>query len=342
MVRPVRRAFILAVLLGLGGCGEPDSPFHPDDLSASYDFARADLAMPDLRAPDLYQVSWHQQSVPVTSSLYAIAGAANEIYVVGDQGVILHTTDDGAHWKQQASGTNAALFGVWTDGVVAFAAGYHGTLLRSIDHGATWQTTILGSATLFGVSGENLTGDGGAATHLWAVGEANTVLQSTDGGATWIGSTLAGASSILRGVWASPSESFVVGDDALWRTRDDGVSFTALTFAEATGSQVWASGSGQILVAHGNVIVRSRDGGLTWAATTSPVSGIVVSAFAAFVDGELWVAQSNGAIDHYVNDFEQFVKDDSAQVPEPIKAIWGSADSRLFVVGDNGFIAHRQ
>ena len=338
------RVLVLALAVGLTGCGDDaDSPLHLADLSAVDDMAAAprDLAAPDLRAPDLARLSWVQQSVPVPTSLYAIAGVPGEIYVVGDQGVILRSTDDGAHWILQRTDTSAALFGVWTDGVTAVAVGYHGTLLRSIDHGATWEPRPFGAATLLGVGGGSVAiDDGGAPSRLWAVGEAATLLQSDDDGATWAQSGTSFPAGNLYGVWFSPVESFVVGNSGLFRTRDDGASWTQIIAGAATGNEVWATGSGQILIADGSSIVRSRDGGLTWSAAVTADSGFV--GFAAFPDGELWAASSKGGILHYMNDFEDPIAADAADVGHPIAAIWGRDPGDVFVVGDNGFIAHRQ
>lgn len=329
----MRRALVLAVLLGVVGCGDPDAPFHPADLSAE-----GDLRVPDLSTPDLAQRSWQTQGVPVTTSLYGIAGTAGEVYVVGDQGVILHTADGGMSWRLDDSGTIAALFGVWTDGSTAIAVGYHGTLLRSIDHGATWQGSIFGSATLFGVGGTSVAdADGGATAHLWAAGEAGTVLQSVDGGQTWAGTTIGSATKSLSGVWSSPVETFVVGDGGLFRTRDDGVSWT--TLSGGAGNAVWASGSGQIVVRNGTFLSRSRDGGLSWEQIAHENE---VGAFAAFPSGELWVASPQGKIDHYANDFEQLVVEDERDLAHPVRAMWGTFAGNLFVVGDNGFVAHWQ
>ena len=330
------RALVLAVAVGLAGCGDADSPLHLADLSVGDDMAVArDLAVADLRAPDLAGASWVAQSVPVPTSLYAIAGVPGEIYVVGDQGVILRSSDDGAHWELQKADTIAALFGVWTDGAIAIAVGYHGTLLRSIDHGATWEPKPFGSATLLGVGGGSVLDDGGAGPLLWATGEG-TVLQSDDGGQSWAPSSTPFSTSIVYGAWFSPLESYLAGGGSLFRTRDDGASWTPLG---PGGRSVWATGSGQILVADTMAVQRSRDGGLTWAAVAKPVDG--VAGFAAFASGEMWVASPSGIVQHYVGDFETEAPD-GANLHRPLHAVWGSDPRNVFVVGDNGFIAHRQ
>lgn len=338
MSGPMSRAACWCMLLALAavaGCGD-DEPITHYDLSVDYDLAVRDLSVPT----DLQRPSWRPQGVPVTTSLYAIYGAAGEIFAVGDRGAIIRTSDNGAHWEAQQSGTSAALFGVWTDGSTTIAVGYHGTLVRSVDDGATWQVSTLGSATLRTVFGAGITGDGGGELQLWAVGEGGTVWQSNDAGLSWT-SVATNAGGDLRGVWASYDEVFVVGDN-LVRTRDDGATWTAL-LTGVFGVGVWASGSGQLVYAKSTSIERSRDGGLTWSLlpSTELASGNIVG-FAAFGDGELWSAQSGGAIRHVVHDFDDAAPDDAADLGRPLQAIWGSDPGNLFVVGDNGFVAHRQ
>jgi photosystem II stability/assembly factor-like uncharacterized protein len=325
----------LAVLLIVAGCDDDVDITHLD-ASVDYDLAVRDMAVP----PDLTKPTWRMQVPPVTTSLYAIYGAAGQVFAVGDRGTILRTDDQGMHWRALPSGTTAALFGVWTDGATAIAVGYHGTLLRSVDDGATWKAMPVGTATLRSVFGAGIGGDGGGAPQLWVVGEGGTVLQSNDAGLSWAPlATPAGGD--VRGVWASLDETFVVGDN-LVRTRDDGASFTQL-LTGVFGLGVWASGSGQLIVAKGATIQRSRDGGLTWDAVPSGTSaaGSIIG-FAAFAFGELWSAHDGGALRHVTSDFDTALPADDADLGRPLRAIWGSDPSNLFVVGDNGFIAHRE
>jgi photosystem II stability/assembly factor-like uncharacterized protein len=328
------RSLCLALLL-VAGCGD-DEPIVHYDLSVDYDLAVRDMAVP----PDLTRPTWRPQVVPVTTSLYAIGGAAGEVFAVGDRGVILRTDDGGVHWHLQDGGTTAALFGVWTDGATTIAVGYHGTILRSVDDGASWQASVVGSATLRAVAGTQVGDDGGSATHVWAVGEAGTVLQSLDGGISWTALTTP-AAGVLYGVSASPAETFVIGKN-LVRTRDEGATWTQLS--DGSGLAVWASGSGQLVYAGAQSLSRSRDGGLTWGSVPLGATrvGANVVGFAAFTDGELWAAMSNGDLRHVVNDFDTEVGDDEAALGQPLAAIWGSDPGNLFVVGDNGFVAHRE
>lgn len=68
-------------------------------------------------------------------------GVAQEaVYVVGQNGLILKSTDGGENWEEQDSGTTERLNTVYFTSVdTGFAAGLRGTLLKTIDGGEAWE-----------------------------------------------------------------------------------------------------------------------------------------------------------------------------------------------------------
>ncbi|MCI0457632.1 MAG: hypothetical protein L0Z62_11730 [Gemmataceae bacterium] len=55
----------------------------------------------------------------------------NDVYAVGDNGLILHSSDQGATWAPEVSGTTSNLTGVWGSGSsIVYAVGANGTILR--------------------------------------------------------------------------------------------------------------------------------------------------------------------------------------------------------------------
>ena len=69
---------------------------------------------------------------------------------MGDNGVILHSANDGASWQAQNSGTTQVLFGVWGSGPNdVFAVGDGGVILHSANDGATWQAQNFGDTQIF-------------------------------------------------------------------------------------------------------------------------------------------------------------------------------------------------
>lgn len=101
---------------------------------------------------------------------------------VGENGLILRTTDGGTNWIQLTSPESLYLESVnfSSNGQVGIIVGQNGTILRSNDSGATW--TQVNSPTSLWLSSVNLTNDGQIGI---IVGESGILIRSTDGGTSW-------------------------------------------------------------------------------------------------------------------------------------------------------------
>ena len=96
---------LFTILTIAAGCnGDPPLPASDDggqlDLSVSADLSAADPSRPDLAV----KRGWTRLEVPDTSWLNAVWGSGpNDVYAVGLNGVILHSTGDDV-WTQQKTG----------------------------------------------------------------------------------------------------------------------------------------------------------------------------------------------------------------------------------------------
>lgn len=105
---------------------------------------------------------------------------ANNVWMIGEQGLINATTDGGNNWVSQTSGVTNNLNGVHfysiTNGV---AVGDSGTILRTTNGGTTWALVVSNTT-------QNLNDVHFADTSKgWAVGNNGVVLNSNNGGLTW-------------------------------------------------------------------------------------------------------------------------------------------------------------
>ena len=178
-------------------------------------------------------------------------------WAVGENGVILATSDGGATWAKQVSGTCFALL------AVAFADPQHG-----------W------TATHRPGNFEYWNSDG-------------AIYATTDGGATWtqqgVGYHAEDFACIdALHVWAAAGDRILATNDggATWSERWKGAFLHAIAFADATHG--WAVGEG-------GVIVATSDGGLTWTAQTSGTTERLKDV--AFVDASHgWAVGDSGTI----------------------------------------------
>jgi photosystem II stability/assembly factor-like uncharacterized protein len=100
-------------------------------------------------------------------------------WVVGANGLILHTTNGGKTWELLHLGKYPNLYSVYfKDASEGWAVGHDGLFLHTVDSGKTWENEKLPlKASLYKI---RMRGDHGV-----AVGDVGTVLQTTNGGKTW-------------------------------------------------------------------------------------------------------------------------------------------------------------
>ncbi len=100
---------------------------------------------------------WRQvENVPTRSTLTAVTAVGNQLWAVGHDGVILHSSDGGLAWQRQRAmpfdpdstdlHNGVPLLDVlMLDASNGFAIGAYALMLRTSDGGATWTQVALGS-----------------------------------------------------------------------------------------------------------------------------------------------------------------------------------------------------
>jgi photosystem II stability/assembly factor-like uncharacterized protein len=122
-------------------------------------------------------LSWTASTVG-TNWLFGIYCVSfEEIWAVGFNGTILHTTNGGTNWMPQSSGTTNRLLVVnFLDLNTGWSVGYSGTIIKTTNSGVNWNLQISGTTVnLWGLHFRNtLSG--------WAAGWTGTILHTTTGG----------------------------------------------------------------------------------------------------------------------------------------------------------------
>ena len=273
--------------------------------------------------------SWQQASVPVSSDLVAVSFPKTEAatravgWAVGHDGVVLHSEDGGRSWTRQLDGRTLG------DLLVAHYE-------KSGD--AKW----LAEAKRFAAQGaENPFLDVCFldAQNGYVVGAFGLVLRTRDGGLHWeplLHATDNPKALHLYAVARVGNDVFIVGEQGLALKLDrNGDRFVALTLPYP-GTLFGVTGNERAVVAYGlrGNVVRSSDGGRTWA---SVATGVNVGLTAATIDerGRIVLVSQAGHVLVSNDDGASFA---AARVerPLPAAAVVGAATGAVIVAGPRG------
>jgi photosystem II stability/assembly factor-like uncharacterized protein len=282
--------------------------------------------------------NWQEQVTPLSSGTAVAFADANTVVVMGNTGQTMRSTDAGASWTTGFAFSASAFYRLrFSSPTVGLAVSFvNGLTLRTRDAGETW--TRIGGGTI----DENVVGmaasPSGNVVLAGSLGRA--MLRSADGGATWLrsGSFPVGAqfqkpafATEQRAIAIRPEGQIVLSVDAgqTWSIADDRLSQDQIRLNDATmasatvglvvgneglilrstnGGSSWAavnSGTPQqlravrcltatVCVAGGGGVLRSTDGGATWTVLPSPGNGFGANAIARLSDNVAVIASADG------------------------------------------------
>jgi photosystem II stability/assembly factor-like uncharacterized protein len=198
---------------------------------------------------------------------------------VGEQGLILRTTDGGAVWQTVASGVKDSLRSVSFSGVNGICGGDSQTILYSTDSGASWQ---IGQTGFFGggFPGAHLL----SATAGFVAGQ-NSIFQpmigaTTDGGASWafqafyFDNNEGGCTDVFFFDQNTGVVSGILfdGQGAIARTTDGGTNWSTLLYAQAMQGVDFPTTDIGFAVGWAGRILNTTDFGVTWSDQASGTS----------------------------------------------------------------------
>ena len=244
---------------------------------------------------------------PLTSGTTAVL---HDVYLfnpdegvaVGEQGLILRTTDGGAGWQSVASGVEDSLRSVSFSGVNGICGGDSQTILYSTDSGASWQ---IGQTGFFGggFPGAHML----SATQGFVAGQ-NSIFQplvgaSTDGGASWtfqafyFDNNEGGCTDVFFFDQNTAVVSGVVfdGRGALARTTDGGTNWSTLFYDLGIQGIDFPTAAIGFAVGWGGRILHTANAGVTWMAQTSGTSANL-NDVSVVTDGLTGIAVGEGGI----------------------------------------------
>ncbi len=220
-----------------------------------------------LYSPLYAEYGWYEQSSTTNKFLYGVffADSLNG-WVVGDEGLILHTNNGGDNWEIQETNVGSWLLGVhFVDDNNGWAVGDFGRIEHTSNAGSTWELQASGvfpkglNAVYFvnklkgfavGQAGMIYTEDGGKNWNInnsatftaskniffiddtfgWACGANGTIFRTLDGGQNWELQKTPGKSTVYDVYFLNPSRGWALSryEPRLMTTSDGGQNWSAV------------------------------------------------------------------------------------------------------------------
>ena len=196
-------------------------------------------------------------------------------------------------WTNQPSGVTARLRGVSAVTVnVAWASGNGGTVLRTSDGGTTWKRLTIAGAEQLDFRDIDAVSEDVAFVLSIGSGESSRIYKTIDAGRTWalqFTNTDPKAFFDAMAFW-NPNRGIAFSDSVdgqlvILRTTDGGKTWTRVPAAglppaldnegafAASGTNVAVMGRDHVWIGTSTSrVLRSTDGGLTWAAASTPLA----------------------------------------------------------------------
>lgn len=193
---------------------------------------------------------------------------------------MVHSTDGGDTWIDQPDELFDVLYGIdYIPGGKGFTVGSSGVVLRTDNSGDTWLPARAGITHLVDV--DHVDSDTAA-----AVGHHGLIMRTTDGGINWTGIDSGTGSDLLSVSFDQEGRGIATGTDRsiLW-TFDGGLSWMP-TWPALAPSSIYGTAivdyPAVVAVGETGRIIRTGDGGVSWAVVSSGTS--VTLRAASFID----------------------------------------------------------
>ncbi len=250
-------------------------------------------------------VTWVAQTSTTTSNLSSIFFTdVNNGVAVGDNGALVRTTNGGSTWTSiplTTAGLRCVYFYDLMTGYIVGGLASSGTIYKTTDGGASW--TIQTNSATSVIYGIKFT----SATDGYFVDYAGEIFITTNGGTTWTALT-SGTTTILSSIdFMNSTNGIATGRNGLiLKTTTSGASWTTITSGTTDGlSDVKFVNSTTGFIVGYNIstfvgsILKTTDGGNTWAISYPGTSSLIRASFASPNCG--YVVGENGTILKYTS-----------------------------------------
>ncbi|MBS1903677.1 MAG: T9SS type A sorting domain-containing protein [Bacteroidetes bacterium] len=292
--------------------------------------------------------SWNRSYFGSFSSIKGVSMYSDKLgMVVGQDGVLMRTTDGGATWEFIPRKPEIQTFRtvkMMPDGKTGFAAGGNGAILITSDSGHTWLPTVSGTNQNLLASILDTDGRG------FIVGEFGTMLSTTNAGASWKQVPLATTKHFRCITQASRNAIYIGGDSALFLRSTDGGQYWTRYHGPLpdsfgiNGIAFFDSSRGMIASPAG--IFKTTDAGISWR-LVMPTTDFAFNSIAvgtspthAYAVG-IGFGNYTGAVAYTVDGGDTWNATELQTVsPKPPQAIYTADGYHATMVGRNGLILH--
>ncbi len=217
----------------------------------------------------------------------------NKLWLVGDLGVLLHTSNGGANWIQQTTNTTNTLLSIsFVDGSNGWAVGDLGILIHTTNGGVSWVSQNSGtSKLLFGVTFKDL-------NNGWITGEDGLILRTTNGGVSWIQQSSLTTNALFYPSFINLNIGYCAGSfGTILKTTNGGGTWAALVsnttnniylVSGVSENSIWAVGDS-------GMVLHSINGGLNWVKEFSK-TGYDLFGLDVISDSVAFIAGDNGTV----------------------------------------------
>jgi photosystem II stability/assembly factor-like uncharacterized protein len=276
--------------------------------------------------------TWKQSPVPVSSDLTAVFFIGDKQgWVVGHDGVILHTGDGGDHWEVQLTGliANDLLVAAMERKVAAEAASEEAKKLlaeaqRYKDQGADKPFLAVWFA-------DTLNG--------YAVGAYNLIFKTADGGKRWepwFDRTENPKFFNLYAIRPAAAALYISGEGGLVLKLDTGRQRFRAVSPEYNGSLFGVADARGAVVVYGlrGNVFRSEDGGAHWTKVNAGLPATIVGATTTG-EGAIVLADVGGRLAASTDGAQTFTRM-TLKNPMPLTAIVDVGEGRFALTGPRG------
>ena len=288
------------------------------------------------------QFGWYQQYSGTITNLHGVCIAySNNIWTVGDNGVILLSTNFGGYWSALNTPTSYNLYSICSLGNLnapVWVSGANGTIMRSDNYGANWEMLPSGTTnTLRSIIFISL-------QNGFAVGDNGTICRTTNSGINWT-ATNHGIHNINSVYFNRSDLGWAVGDNGtIFMTSDGGadwllqVSGTNVNLNSVTYMTDNFYISTVVVVGDNGLILRSTNSGLNWIQEISGTNVNLNSVWGNYYS-LLWACGNNGVVLKSRFGTNTWTNDNSNSTANLNNVFFYDANTG-WAVGNNGTIIH--